>query len=157
MPGKLSWLFGRVEQKSESEWMSSELKCRICGAETRKQERVCPVCGFATRSVQETPVTLQDNSPARSYVNEATQTIDTPDDADAWYDKAREECRCGRNEEAIRSLQKACQLDGLCASLAEGEHDFKTIKTDPRFTELVQKRREELREHPNPRFYSTEE
>jgi tetratricopeptide (TPR) repeat protein len=69
-----------------------------------------------------------------------------PGRADIWYEKARCECKDGLLEEAMRSLQEACELEGFYVILADKfDAEFKPLRTDPRFRELVNKRRKELK------------
>jgi tetratricopeptide (TPR) repeat protein len=164
--GLVRWLLEPLDPNRGPVLRDVLLKCRICGTELNGEEQICPVCGFAISVAPENPENLETlqndarNPRSAGNLNESPDRIDRPEDlnpsrAEGWYVTALDECRHGQYEEAIVSLQKACQLDGLYASLANTEHDFKPLRTDLRFHELLQKRSEALKETPNPEYYST--
>ena len=67
--------------------------------------------------------------PRLVYVNEYTPTTD------------------GFLEEAMRSLERACELDGAYADFADKvDSNFRALRTDPRLRELVRKQHEQLKQ-----------
>jgi hypothetical protein len=69
-----------------------------------------------------------------------------PNRADVWYEKAWYECVDGFIDEALRSLEKAYELDGAYADFAgKVDSDFRALRADPRFREIITKRHEQLR------------
>lgn len=165
--GLVRWLLEPLDPDRRPVLRYELSKCSMCGTELKGQEGICPVCGFAIPVAPENPgnlETLQNdtrNPRSSGNLNEAREIIDRPEGMDpgqaqSWYERALDECRRGQYEEAIVSLHKACQLDDFYASLANTEHDFKPLRTDPRFHELVQQRSETPEETPNPEYYSVE-
>jgi tetratricopeptide (TPR) repeat protein len=164
-----SWLFEPLEKKTVS-------KCPNCGAEIREENYACATCGYVITTkglvaeqresqassdismAPDIPDTLHDEACSLWVAGQHAEALEVfkralaldPNRADVWYEKALHECKCGLLEDAIASLQKACELDSSYANIADitDSRDFQALRTDTRFRELVRKRREELRRIP---------
>jgi quercetin dioxygenase-like cupin family protein len=60
-----------------------------------------------------------------------------PNEAIVWFNLACCEARLGRTDDALDHLAKALKLDPRFLELAKGDDDFESIRSEPRFVQLV--------------------
>jgi len=145
MFGRLvSWLLEPLEGRPES-------KCSNCGSEISLEALTCVICGYTISHTTSSNEHLnREVLDAQHSTIESLETMKRKQleqrDANFWYEKARSECKVDLLENSFASLQKAIELDGAYANLADitVSHVFQPLRKDPRFRELVRKRHEEL-------------